>query len=172
MANESEIMKILKGHEKRIEEHEKRIEALEGIPQSKEKTPEVTSIDAQIKKFCSEIGISKEQLKSVFDISENDVVFITEMTGKNEIERQFNTTVCILTAYHYLFGEDIIKSKDLREKLKWLGIKSLGNLSMNLAKYKKYIIPIGKPASPAFSYKITYPGIKEGLDIIRSLPSE
>lgn len=155
-----------------LEGHEKRIEALESILKGKEQPPEITSIDAKIKKICSEISINEEQLKSIFDISENDVRLITEMTGKNESEKQFKATVCILTAYHYLFERDIIKSKDLREKLKWLGIKSLVNLSTNLAKYKKYIISIGKRSSTDYSYKITYPGTKEGLNIIKSLSSE
>lgn len=165
MANESDIMEILK-------EHEERIEALENILKGTDKPPEITSTDAKIKKSCSEIGIKEEQLKSVFDISEKDVTLITEMAGKKESEKQFKATVCILTAYHYLFERDIIKSQDIKENLEWLGIKSLSNLSKNLAKHKRYIIPIGESSSPNFSYKVTYPGLKEGLNIIRSLTSE
>jgi hypothetical protein len=50
-----------------------------------------------------------------------------------------------------------------------LGIKSLVNLSTNLSEYKQFILPKGKPKSKEFSYEITLPGIKKGLEIIKEL---
>jgi len=157
---------------KKLEEHEERIRKLESfLEQKKEKPIKKVGIDigADIGKLSKDAGINEEQLRHVFDFEKEDLSLIVTVEGKSEIEKQFKATVCILTAYHYCYNSDEIKSQGLRKKLEWLGIKSLVNLSSNLANYKQFVLPKGKPGSPKFSYKITFPGIKRGLEIIKEL---
>jgi hypothetical protein len=160
-----EIKKILENHEKRIKEIETR------FGQKEEKPIEKIGVDIEegIKSLSKEAGINEEQLRNVFDFEKSDLRLITTIGGENETEKQFKAAVCILTAYHYCYGRDEIKSQELRKKFEWLGITSLVNLSANLAKYKQFLIPKGKLKSPDSGYKITLPGIKEGLKNIKKL---
>lgn len=170
MISDEEIIKI----KKMLEEHEKRIGKLESVlGQEERKPPKEIGLDIEkCIKLSKDAGITEEQLRCVFDFEEVDLSLITTMLGgKNEAEKQFRATASILTTFHYCYNKDEIRSQDLRKKLEWLGIKSLANLSINLANYKQFILPKGKPKSPEFAYKITYPGIKKGLEIIKELAS-
>lgn len=167
MLNE-ELMEI----KQKLEEHEQRIGKLESFLRQGEGKPtkEISAdIERHIEELSKDAGITEEQLRCIFDFEKADLNLITTVEGKNEAEKQFKATVCILTAYHCCYDRDEIRSQDLRKKLEWLGIKSLGNLSVNLANHKLFILPKGKTKSPEFSYKITYPGIKKGLEIIKEL---
>lgn len=132
----------------------------------------VESIKNKIKKLSEATGISEDLLKHVFHFEEKDIILLCVVTGNNEREKQLKTTLAILTAYHFCYEKDEIRSKELIEKLKYLGIGSLVNLSTNLKNYKQFIIAVGKQGSSAFSYKITYPGIKKGLSIINEFAGE
>ena len=166
MALEEEIAKI----KKKLEKHERRIIQLEeSLTQKREKKIEKDNFEKKLEKFSIEAKISKEQLRHVFDFEEEGLRLIKTIEGKVESEKQIKATLCILTAYHYCYDSDEIRSQDLRKKLEWLGIGSLVNLSTNLANYKQFIIPKGKPSSSKYSYKITYPGIKRGSEIIKEL---
>jgi len=170
MVSEKEIIEI----RKKLEEYDRRIGEIESVlgQGGRKPTEEIgVNIEKGIEKLSGDAGISEEQLRSVFDFEEEDLSLIATVEGKNEAEKQFKATICILTAYHYCYDRDETRSQDLRKKLEWLGIKSLGILSANLAKYKQLIRPKGKSRSPQFAYKITYPGIKKGLEIIKGLAS-
>lgn len=161
----TEIKKIL-------EKHEERITKLENFIQVKEEKPIkeiVVDREERMEELSSKVGITKERLRCVFDFDKDDLTLIVDIEGKNEGERQLKAAVCILTAYHYCYARDTVKSQDLRKKLQWLGIKSLANLSSNLSEYKQFIIPKGKSKSKDFSYKITLPGLKKGTEIIKEL---
>ncbi|MFH1774527.1 MAG: hypothetical protein ABH874_06175 [Methanobacteriota archaeon] len=158
-----EIFKILKKHDDRIKE-------LEALAKGGQLKPVEVSLDQGIKKLAADAGITEEQLKHVFDFEEEDLNLIAAIEG-NEAEKQCRATICILTALDYCYGKDIIESKILRKKLEKLGISSLNNLSTNLAKFANFIVPKGEPGSPNFCYKITLPGKKKGLEIIRELAS-
>lgn len=169
MLNE-ELMEI----KQKLEEHEQRIGKLESFLRQGEGKPtkEISAdIERHIEELSKDAGITEEELRCVFDFEKEDLNLITTVEGKNEAEKQLKATICILTAYHYCYGRDEISSQDLRKKLQWLGIKSLQTLSSSLTNYKQLILPKGKPKSPKFAYKITYPGIKKGLEIIKELAS-
>ena len=170
MISENEFEKI----KKTLEEHENRLKKLENLfEEEKEKPIKKIGVDIEecIKKLSKDADINVEEIRHIFDFNKEDVKLIKVIKNKKESEKQCKATVCVLTVYHYCYGKNEIKSRDLRKKLEWLGIKSLGNLSINLSHYKQYIIPVGKSGSPAFSYKITYPGIKKGLKNIKELAS-
>ena len=164
MASDEEIIEI----KKKLEEHEKRIRKLE-VEKGKSTKEISVDIERGIEKMSKNARIPEERIRCVFDFDEEDLSLIATVEGKNESEKQFKATVCILAAYHYCYGRDEIKSQDIRKKLEWFGIKSLVNLSTNLSEYKQFILPKGKPKSKEFSYKITLPGIKKGLEIIKEL---
>ncbi|WXG40453.1 MAG: hypothetical protein WED07_06500 [Candidatus Freyarchaeum deiterrae] len=168
MVSDEEINEI----KKKLEDHEKRIKKLEEpFEQEKEMPLKDTGVDIEdvILKFSKEAEIKEEQVRNVFVFDKNDLNLKISVCGESEAEKQFKATVCILTAYHYCYGKDEIKSRDLRKKLKWLGIGSLGNLNQTFEEYKQFIIPVGIPSSTNFSYKINLPGIKEGLKTIKEL---
>lgn len=129
----------------------------------------VESIENKIKKLSEAAALSKDTLKNIFHFEDDYIILLCNIEGKNEAEKQLKATLVILTAYNHLYDKDRILSKDLVDKLKYLGIGSLVNLSTNLRKYRQYIIPLGKQGSSNFSYKITHPGIQKGLEIINEL---
>jgi len=162
------------GVKEKLKELEERIGKLEHFLAREEgKSVEEPGIATEgcVEKLCEAAGINEDELRCVFDFEEKDLSLIATVEGKSEAVKQFKASVGILTAYHYCYHKDEIMSQDLRKKLEWLGIRSLANLSANLSDYKQLIRPKGKSGSPQFSYKITFPGIKKGLEIIKEWAS-
>ncbi|MCW1296723.1 MAG: hypothetical protein OH319_03515 [Candidatus Parvarchaeota archaeon] len=161
--------------EKEFNELKRRVEKLE--EQIKELIGESTkpiltfSYEEKMTIFAKTIGISLENLRSIIKVdTENYEVFILKpIIGKNEEEKQFKTSLVILTVYKNIFNRDEILSQKLRTILEKHGIKSLINLSTNLSKHKQYIIPKGKPKSSKYKYKLTLPGENKGKELIKEL---
>ena len=127
------------------------------------------NLEPKINKLCEDAKIERSDFDSLFFIKEKELLLIIVPEGKNEEERQLHVTLCILTAQNCLFNEDFIKSSDLNAKLKKLEVKSLVNLSTNLKKHKQLLIPEGKPKSRNFGFRITIPGKKRGLELLKTL---
>ena len=156
----------------RLEDHERRITRLEGLLQGKKGRPakqETLDTANRMRPLAEAARLQEDQVKNVFDFSGEDIRLIAPIEGKDEREKQLKATLCILTAHHYCYDKDEMRSRDLREKLQWLGIKSLSNLSGNLGTFKQFLLPRGKAGSPEFQYKITFPGLKRGLQVIAEL---
>lgn len=170
MMSSEEITEV-KGKLKELEERIGKLEHFLAREEGKSAEEPSIATEGRMEKLCEDAGITEEELKCVFDFEEEDLSLIATVEGKSEAVKQFKASVGILTAYHYCYRKDEIRSQDLRKKLEWSGIRSLGNLSANLANYKQLIRPKGKSGSPQFSYKITFPGIKKGLEIIREWAS-
>ena len=130
------------------------------------KTPDIKEVVNEYDELLAETGINIDVLKEIVYFDDSGFTIITEVTGKNNKEKQINATLLILTINDICYGNNSVKSKDLKAKLKYLGLRSLGNLSINLRTIKNYIIPVGKSRSPDYSYKITLPGKKEGIRIL------
>jgi len=165
---ENEIKKIIK----RLEDNEKRIIALEEIlRKNKGKPMKKFDINAEecFQKLSKAVGIDKGKIKYIIDFEESDFFILVNIKGDSAAEKQINATLCILTIYNYCYETKEIESEILKNKLENLGITSLGNLNINLKKFRNFIIPRGKPRSHNFSYKITIPGINRGLEIIKEL---
>lgn len=164
MNNEIKTIKV------KIEELEKRVETLEESSLKKNNKREKGQ-EIEIHSSLKKIGLNENELYSIFDIDlENEIVHILKsIQGKNEKEKQFKAIVCLLTAYSFIFNKITIKSSLLSQEMKDLGIKSLVNLSTNMKAYGEYILPIGKPKSPNYSYKITVPGKEKGVEIIKEI---
>jgi len=126
-------------------------------------------LEERIQKFAKDVGISVENLRKVFDFGETNLSLIAIIDGKGEEEKQLKAALCILTAYHYFLSRDDIVAENLRDKIKNLGIKSLTNLSTYLRRYPNFIICNVRSGSNTSTYKITYPGIKRGLELIKEL---
>lgn len=126
-------------------------------------------LETKIKKLCNDVKIERSDFDSLFFIKGQELTLLIVPEGKNEEEKQLQITLCSLTVQDYLFELDFIKSYDLNVKLKKLGIRSLVNLSTNLKKHKQLLIPEGKSKSRNFGFRITIPGKKRGLDIIKEL---
>jgi len=149
----------------------KEVEELKKIKQGGEqnRTPQMQKavVEEHIQKLAQDAGIVIEKIREIIDPETLRLTVIIE--GKSEGEKQLNSTLCILTAKKYFYGDGSILSQELRVKLKKLGIKSLANLSKNLAKYPNYLICNVTKGSKSSSYEITIPGIKRGLELIKNL---
>lgn len=123
-------------------------------------------------KILENTGINKNQLENVFNIEEDDFKVVATINGKNEVERQIKASLIILTAFYYCYGKDEIKSRELVNKLRWLGIKSLGNLSKNLKREEcsQFIIISGKGNN--INYQILNQGLKKGIEIIKEIATQ
>jgi len=164
--DEKEIRLILQNHEERLRKMEAIISS-KGI----KKSPNIL-YDEGISNLCKAAKISMNEFHSAFFNKDGALLLIIPPEGKNENEKQLKATLCILTANDYIFNTDFIKSRELLTKLKKLGIKSLGNLSTNMTKHRQLLILEGKSGSHNFGYRITIPGKKEGIRIIKELVSK
>lgn len=166
MTDSNEILSRIERLEKRVENLEIKLQQNEPVAISEKPYGD------RIQQLAANAGLTVDQLKHVFHVTEEDVYLIAAVDGINEVEKQIKATVAILTTQNYLLGVDEIKSKKLRPKLEKLGIRSLINLSTNLAQRPDLIVPKGEPKSPDFSYQITYPGLRKGLEIIKELATK
>jgi hypothetical protein len=120
-------------------------------------------------KLASALGVELDKLKSVIDFSENDFHIISEISGYTEGDKQRNSALIILTIRYYCFDNREILSGELRDFMRDLGIGSLINMATNLNSIRNFIIRIGKAGSPATRYRISDPGIKQGLKLIKEM---
>lgn len=125
-------------------------------------------LEKGVEKLAKDAGVTRGQLNQIFDLGKDDLTISVEAGGESDKEKQLRATLVILTGFSYCYRKEEIHSIDLKKKLKILGIP-IANLARNLAEYPRFVLSIGKPKSPKFRYKITVPGKREGLRIIREL---
>ena len=75
----------------------------------------------------------------------------------------------MLTAKHYIKNEREINVPELKKTLEDLGIRSLVNLSTNLKGFENFIIMKGSKGSKSTSYRITNPGVTQGVELIQGM---
>jgi hypothetical protein len=85
-------------------------------------------LNKKIENFATKCGLSVQQLKNVYDFTDNKPIVIIPRKG-TEIENQILTSRLLLVAYDEIFNQEWIS---LRQDLTEHGIKSLGNLAANL----------------------------------------
>lgn len=115
------------------------------------------------------LGVELAELSNIIDFTENEFRIIVNIPGKSEGDKQRNASLIILTVLYYCKNQRDIKSSDLRDILRDLGIGSLVNMATNLKIDSSYWVLKGEPSSKLFYYRITTPGIQKGLEIIKSM---
>jgi len=154
----------------RFEEIEKRLNKLElPVHQDKKISKVAETLEEKIKKLCDDAKIERRDFDDIFFIKENQINILVPIDGKKESDKHLKVVLLILTVNDYLLETDFIKSSDLGKILKKLGISSIVNLSTNLSKKRKFLLPEGKAKSKNFGFRITIPGKYEGLKIIKEL---
>ncbi len=163
--NEEQYLKIegwLKSIDNRLSNIESAIPA-KGSFNSTDNANQNTGVE----KLAHVLQITIDEIYNIISFEgEDNFTFLFEIGGKGEPDKQLRATLCLLTVLYHCFGKDEISSKILNQKLQFWGIKSLSHISNNLKKYKNFLIPKGKAGSSKFSYKITRPGLNEGLKIL------
>ena len=145
---------------------DKRVESIEKIIK---KTPNIVDIGNEYEKLTTETGIIQDLLKELAYFEDGDFTILTEVNGKNNKEKQLNATLLILTINDICYGVNRMRTQDIKNKLEYMEIGSLTNLSKNLNTLKTHLIQDGKPGSTKSGYKITLPGKKEGVRILNDL---
>ena len=125
-------------------------------------------LEKSVEKLAKGAGVTRDRLNKIFGFGKDDLTISVEAGGESNKEKQLRATLVILTGLGYCYGKEEIQSPDLGKRLKILGIP-ISNLARNLAEHPRFILPLGKPKSPKFQYKITLPGKREGLRIIQEL---
>ena len=142
-------------------------ERIKSIEDSVKKTPNIVDIGNEYEKLITETGINQTMLNEIVYFEEGDFTILSEFPGKNNKEKQTKATLLILTINDICYGVNRMRTQDIKNKLEYMGIGSLTNLSKNLKTLKSYLIPDGK--SSESGYKITLPGKKEGVRILNDL---
>jgi hypothetical protein len=120
-------------------------------------------------KLASALEVELERLRNIIDFSDDDFHIIVNIPGNTDSDKQKNSALIILTIRYYCLGDREIPSNELRNRMRDLGIGSLINMASNLNSIRNFIIRCGKPRSPATRYRITDPGIREGLRLLKQL---
>ena len=117
--------------------------------------------------------IDESKIHNVFDFDKRNVRIIYPIANLDVSEsiKQYKATLLYLTALKYCYGVSEISSGELRNNLEDMGLnKSLVNLSTNLKSFPQYIVhKKGPKGSTATSYKLTIPGEREAIKIIKEL---
>lgn len=121
--------------------------------------------------LSSFLGITKEDLKKLFFVRENDMRIIDAKFVENSSvkETQLDMSLAYLISYKYFFGIEEFPASLLRKKLRLMGIKSLVNLTTHLHKFPEFIIhSAGKKGSVNNKFLITQPGENRIKKIIKN----
>lgn len=135
----------------------------------KEDTTEKSQVKLDPNSLVVALGTDFEKLKSIIDFSETDFHIIGNVAGSTEGEKQRNATLLVLTVHYHCVGDREIPSGSLKKILQDLGITSLINLATNLKASPSFIVRIGEQGSTATKYRITNPGIQEGLRLMKTM---
>lgn len=146
----------------------------EGIIISSEKIKSEELNNKEISMFSKDnllnnLELSETQLNNIVEFDGDNFRILPPIKGKSEGEKQKKASLIILTNKYYCYGAREIETAELRNNLQDMGIKSLKNMATHLKNFENYIIKKGKPGSSATLYRITDPGLKEGLRLIKEL---
>lgn len=138
--------------------------AIEKDVKAKEKGKPST-LEGKIEKFAESSNLSVGQLENVFEFSENNLKFITPLSG-SIAERQVSFTQCVLIALEKVFGKKSINALDLAKKLDDYGLSG-HHLARNLQRHPNIFRKIGKKRGT--KYKLTDVGKSSALELVRAL---
>lgn len=120
-----------------------------------------------VEKLAKYLKASEEEVYHIINFEpDGEFTFLFNIDGKNESDKQFEATICLLTVLYYCYGKDEIATTTLKKKLEFLGINALDHLSHSLRKKVKFVVLKGKGGSSKFNYKITQPGLVEGIKLL------
>jgi hypothetical protein len=163
--NEDQYLKI-EGWLKSIDSRLNRIESIL-TPESKASSTRIITQPPGIEKLAISLNCSTEDIYNIISFeNDRDFTFLFNIDGKKESDKQLNATLSLLTVLYYCNGEDEMTVTDLKKKLEFWGIKSLDHLSHTLKKQRQLIVLKGKGRGSKFNYKITQPGLVEGIKIL------
>jgi hypothetical protein len=125
------------------------------------------NIDEGIIRLAKSTGISKDMLESVFQFEKNGPVLLSSIAG-DRAEKFKGVCLPVLVAYEAVYGQSVIKSSIIKSFLDDAGVNTSTDYGSFLrAACKGLIVPVG--SGPGISYKLTTPGRKEGLRLIKEL---
>ncbi len=127
------------------------------------------SIEEGIKKLAVAVNVTDEQLKSVFEFANEKPILIAIIEGMQK-EKMKKICLVILTAYEFAYGEECIMTAIMKSHMEDAGVTVSTSFGSTLTQAcKGLIITIGTKYSPNTAYKLTTPGRKEGLRLIKEL---
>jgi len=120
-------------------------------------------------KLADASGLSVEELGNIVDFDGNDFHVVAQIPGKSFSEQQKNAALLIITANYYCTGDREYDAGKLRKRLEDLGIKSLVNMATILQGFENYFVKKGEKGSRLTAYRITNPGLQEGIKLIKEI---
>lgn len=120
-----------------------------------------------VEKLAKYLNTSEEKIHHLIDFAQDgEFNLLFKIEGKKESDKHFEGTIIILTILFYCYATDEISTTLLKQKLQSLGIKALDHLSHSLRKKVQYVVLKGKGGSLKFNYKITQPGLIQGIKFL------
>lgn len=120
-------------------------------------------------KLSEATGLTMEELGNIIDLDGNNFHVVAQIPGKSFSEQQKNAALLIITANYYCTGEREYDAGKLRKRLEDLGIKSLVNMATILQSFENYFVKKGEKGSRLTAYRITNPGLQEGVKLIKQM---
>jgi len=127
---------------------------------------EIVSVDGRVKKLCEQVGLSVEQLSTVFVFEPTRVEFIAPIRG-NDADKQRMVSLSVLAVDEFVYGREWTRSSEIVDILKKLGVGSLQNFSGNMKAKGEDVRKRGR--GKGVEYKLTPNGKTGAIKIIRHL---
>jgi hypothetical protein len=115
-----------------LSDHEVTINPKSIITQHEKQDPIKTG--DTINKFANSCGITVEQLTDIISIKENKFELVVPINEKNDSQKMIKGALCIMITYEQIFGVDWMKTQQLTQHLREIGIQDHG---YNLSTYLK-----------------------------------
>jgi hypothetical protein len=141
-------------------------------PKRKEKML-ITLNPEKIISIAKEIKITEEELRTIYQLEQNNIHLIRSVKGETIREQHLNYSLLIAFAYRVFYNIENLDSSELRDKLSDAGCPKLVGLSTSLKEYPTLIIhQRGEKGNIYTTYKITQQGMECAKELIRKMTGE
>ena len=125
------------------------------------------NVDANTTEFARLAGISKDMLENIFQFEKEGPVLLKEVSG-DRTEKFRKVCLPVLVAYETVYGQVETTSSVLKMHVQNSGIAVSTDFgAVLLHACKGFIIPTEKRSSRSMGCKLTVPGRREGLRLIK-----
>lgn len=123
-------------------------------------------IEGRVAELAKRVGTSIEQLQNVVEFEKEKFHLIKALPFPSMKEKQQKASLIILTVGKLCYGVDEMRATEISSIMENIGVSS-ANYAYAMSQIRQEVL--GKGAGKGTVYRITIPGVKKGLEIIKEI---